>query len=187
MKPHLELTLQDYFFLKELEQTIEPVTPVSDIPISDATWIFWFEGWLEAMISSLPIRYRHINHYELALRLTDDPEIRSLNLHYRGQDASTDVLAFAALEAECPQVQSHGGIPLYLGDIVISVPTAQHQANEQHHSLMTELGWLAVHGFLHLFGWDHPDQASLERMLKQQLKLLKLVDAPFPRFMEQIS
>jgi probable rRNA maturation factor len=66
-------------------------------------------------------------------------------------------------------------MPLYLGDIVISIDTAQQQAQKQGHTLLTELAWLASHGLLHLLGWDHPDEESLERMLKQQVKLLKSV------------
>jgi probable rRNA maturation factor len=60
--------------------------------------------------------------------------------------------------------------PTYLGDIVISVETAQRQA--QDHSLEIELAWLAAHGLLHLLGWDHPDLARLEEMLQQQQQLL---------------
>jgi probable rRNA maturation factor len=65
---------------------------------------------------------------------------------------------------------------LYLGDIVISVETAYRQAQQQGHSLQTELAWLATHGLLHLLGWDHPDEESLQGMLYQQETLLKLVN-----------
>jgi probable rRNA maturation factor len=112
--------------------------------------------------------------YELTLRLTDDSEIQQFNAQYRHQDKPTDVLAFAALEVESPlppQVQAQ--MPLYLGDIVISVDTAARQAQQQGHSLQTELAWLASHGYLHLLGWDHPDDESLTRMLNQQVILLQ--------------
>ena len=49
---------------------------------------------------------------------------------------------------------------------MISVNTAQRQAQQQGHSLPTELAWLATHGLLHLLGWDHPDEESLMQMLK---------------------
>ena len=66
-------------------------------------------------------------------------------------------------------------LPLYLGDIVISVDTAHRQAQQQGHPLKTELAWLAAHGFLHLLGWDHPDEDSLNSMLNQQEMLLQTI------------
>jgi probable rRNA maturation factor len=67
-------------------------------------------------------------------------------------------------------------MPLYLGDVVISVDTAHRQAQQQGHSLKTELAWLATHGLLHLLGWDHPDEESLMEMLNQQETLLQIVN-----------
>ena len=61
---------------------------------------------------------------------------------------------------------------LELGDIVISVETAARQAPEHGHNLREELLFLATHGLLHLLGWDHPDDASLEAMLQRQQQLL---------------
>ncbi|MCS6814667.1 MAG: rRNA maturation RNase YbeY, partial [Cyanobacteria bacterium] len=86
----------------------------------------------------------------------------------------TDVLAFATLDDPCPLPPEALELqPIYLGDIVISIETAQQQANQQGHSLVCELGWLASHGLLHLLGWDHPDDESLKRMLNQQAHLLR--------------
>ncbi|MEO1593220.1 MAG: rRNA maturation RNase YbeY [Cyanobacteria bacterium J06632_22] len=134
-------------------------------------WSERFQRWLTQMApTSSPI-----HEYELALRLTNDAEIHRLNATYRQQDKATDVLAFAALEYDLPgaaalyQVQ-----PVYLGDIIISVETAQRQAAEAHHSLEQELMWLATHGLLHLLGWDHPDEESLNQMLSQQTDLIEL-------------
>jgi probable rRNA maturation factor len=59
---------------------------------------------------------------------------------------------------------------------VISVETADRQAQQQGHSLKTELAWLASHGCLHLLGWDHPDLESLKRMLNQQVTLLQAIN-----------
>ena len=61
-----------------------------------------------------------------------------------------------------------------LGDIIVSVPTAERQALEQNHSLERELCWLVSHGLLHLLGWDHPDDASLMTMLQCQEQLLAI-------------
>lgn len=135
-------------------------------------WQQWFQVWLEHL--------QEDGNYEIALRLTDDDEIQQLNAQYRYQDRPTDVLAFAALEADIPAIPPGlAGLqaePTYLGDIVISANTAALQAQERGHSHQYELVWLAAHGLLHLLGWDHPDEPSLERMLEQQDILLSLID-----------
>jgi len=142
------------------------------IPISAETWEAWFDRWLETLQHDIP----RAESYELSLRLTDDTEIQALNNQYRHQNCPTDVLAFAALEVDCPQLaESLVSLPLYLGDIVISVDTAERQAQQQGHTLSTELAWLAAHGLLHLLGWDHPDEDSLIQMLEEQVILLKEV------------
>ena len=140
-------------------------------PISLADWQRWLEVWLTSLDGDLP----KADTYELTLRLTDDSEIQALNSQYRQQNKPTDVLAFAALEAEIPIFQPDEPEPLYLGDIIISLETAARQAQQNNHSLTIELAWLASHGLLHLLGWDHPDDARLEEMLAQQSNLLKQV------------
>lgn len=134
-------------------------------------WKHWFQIWLEALYPNLPTA----DAYELSLRLTGDRQIKILNEQYRQQDRPTDVLAFAALEANIPLPTDEDYLsePLYLGDIVISLDTAARQARAEHHPLIVELAWLAAHGLLHLLGWDHPDEQSLEKMLAEQKKLLK--------------
>ena len=139
--------------------------------IAAETWETWFQQWLVALQPQLS----PIDSYELSLRLTDDREIQTLNRQYRQQDKPTDVLSFAALETETPQTDEIQSLPLYLGDIVISLDTAQAQALGQEHALETELAWLAAHGLLHLLGWDHPDEPSLVRMLDQQQQLLATI------------
>ncbi|WP_156815515.1 rRNA maturation RNase YbeY [Pseudanabaena sp. PCC 6802] len=146
-------------------------------PISVQDWQEWFQVWLQHL---QPER-----DCEIALRLTDDDEIRSLNARYRQQNRPTDVLAFAALEADIPELPPDLAIavelePTYLGDIVISAPTALAQSRERGHSHRYELAWLAAHGLLHLLGWDHPDAASLEKMLAQQEALLGLINIKEP-------
>lgn len=140
--------------------------------ISAETWQDWFQRWLETLYPELP----PADGYELSLRLTDDAEIQTLNEQYRHKNQPTDVLAFAALEAEIPLPEEMRlSLPLYLGDIVISIDTANRQATQQGHSLQTELAWLAAHGLLHLLGWDHPDEDSLTQMLSQQATLLQTI------------
>jgi probable rRNA maturation factor len=162
---NVEINVQDNFWETNVSRS-------PDKTIDLETWQNWLEIWCDRASADLP----EASGYELTLRLSDDAEIQHLNCQYRQQDKPTDVLSFAALEVNCPQPDELiSEIPLYLGDIVISVETAQRQAEKQGHSLTTELAWLAAHGFLHLLGWDHPDEASLTEMLEQQEILLQAV------------
>ncbi|MFT0788843.1 rRNA maturation RNase YbeY [Synechococcus sp. H55.10] len=136
-------------------------------PVEEATWRHWFEIWLRELGVQEPC--------ELSLCLTSDDHIRQLNREFRHLDAPTDVLAFAAQEMPAPvKLHEITGVRL-LGDIVISVPTARSQAKAQGHRLSQELAWLASHGLLHLLGWDHPDERSLQHMVQQQRQLLAAI------------
>lgn len=139
-------------------------------PIPLTTWESWFQTWVIHLKPDLG----GADSYEVSLRLSDDSEIQSLNAQYRHKNEPTDVLAFAALEVDFPQILDQCE-PLYLGDLVISVETAARVAAEQGHSLSTEIALCAAHGLLHLLGWDHPDDDSLMAMLSQQETLLTLV------------
>jgi probable rRNA maturation factor len=143
--------------------------------LAQIPWTQWFQQWLTQLDPLDPddgLPLHRDRRYELCLRLTTDAEIQTLNHQYRNQDQPTDVLAFAALEVDVPPLEDEAE-PLYLGDIVISVETADRQAAEQHHPIAIELAWLATHGLLHLLGWDHPDEAQLIAMLAQQRALLQ--------------
>jgi probable rRNA maturation factor len=102
---------------------------------------------------------------ELSLTITDDATIQELNATYRDIDKPTDVLSFPLLNPG-----EEGGFilppdaPVHLGDIVISFPRAKEQAQEYGHSLERELGYLTVHGVLHLLGYDHEDEAERQVM-----------------------
>ncbi len=91
---------------------------------------------------------------ELGLTVVDDEEIRELNARYRGVDSATDVLSFPLQNEGDGFVGPPDGV-LRLGDVVISLPRATEQAEEFGHSLARELGYLFVHGLLHLLGYDH--------------------------------
>lgn len=133
-------------------------------------WSDWIKTWL----NTLSLTAELAPDCELSLRLASDRQIQALNQQYRALPQPTDVLAFAATEAEIliPQDLAE---PLYLGDMIISLDTAAKQAREQQHSLLVELAWLSSHGLLHLLGWDHPDNDSLQQMLNLQSELIKLL------------
>jgi probable rRNA maturation factor len=100
-----------------------------------------------------------LSEAELSLVLCDDPFIHALNRDYRGKDRPTDVLAFAQREGEGADPDDD-----ILGDVVISLPTATRQAAARGHSLAREVQVLLVHGFLHLLGYDHGDDAEEAEM-----------------------
>ncbi|WP_198807435.1 rRNA maturation RNase YbeY [Leptolyngbya sp. BL0902] len=140
--------------------------------IAEEDWPTWFQRW--ATMVDLPPS--PLGAYELSLTLTDDREIAELNGTYRQMDRPTDVLSFAALEDATPLApELLETEPLYLGDIIISLDTAQRQADAAGHSLAWETVWLASHGFLHLLGWDHPDEEQLTAMLAKQDDLLQVI------------
>jgi probable rRNA maturation factor len=104
---------------------------------------------------------------ELSIVLTDNARLHELNLNYLGIDSPTDVLSFPASETD-PET---GG--RYIGDILISVPRAQEQANAAGHPLESEVQLLVVHGVLHLLGHDHAQAEEKRRMWKAQAGILE--------------
>lgn len=168
----VEVSVQDCYGDSDLVRSNLDLSSHDNSAIAEQIWQTWFEHWMKVLQPHLPPGEK----FELSLRLTDDVEIQALNAQYRHQDKPTDVLAFAALEVDFPQLEEWRSLlPLYLGDIAISVDTARRQAQQQGHSLSTELAWLAAHGLLHLLGWDHPDDESLQQMLEQQAMMLQTV------------
>lgn len=112
---------------------------------------------------------------EVVITITDDAEIQELNRVYRGKDVPTDVLSFAYAEADEPEVigSTSGHI---LGDIIISIDRVRAQAVEYGHSLARELSYLAVHGFLHLLGYDHMTMADKKEMRLQEKEIMDRLD-----------
>lgn len=114
---------------------------------------------------------------EVSLTLTDDAHIWELNRTYRGVDRPTDVLSFALQEQDEEEPDIFGYEDHTLGDIVISVERAREQAVEYGHSLEREIVYLAVHGTLHLLGFDHETDAEKEMMRQKEeavMAILKL-------------
>lgn len=103
---------------------------------------------------------------DLAVVLTDDAQLRDLNRRYLGVDATTDVLSFSSSETD-PDTGT-----AYLGDVLVSVPQAEVQAQAAGHPLKSEVQLLVVHGVLHLLGYDHADAAAKSRMWAAQAEVL---------------
>jgi probable rRNA maturation factor len=116
---------------------------------------------------------------ELAVVITDDASLRDLNRRFRGEDRTTDVLSFAD-DTRGPFTGGEPGQPRYLGDIVLSLPQAERQAEAVGCSLTEELQLLIVHGTLHLLGYDHATPAQKDRMWEVQATLLDLLNVTAP-------
>jgi probable rRNA maturation factor len=101
----------------------------------------------------------HVGH-EISFVLTDDKRMRALNRTYRGKDKPTNVLSFAALDADRPKA----GMPWLLGDVILAAGVIAREAKAQRKKLDHHLSHLAVHGVLHLLGYDHEEDEEAEAM-----------------------
>ncbi len=106
---------------------------------------------------------------QITVTLVDDEEIHEINRTYRNVDRPTDVISFPSEEGEHIAEIPDG----FLGDIIISIPRAQAQAEEYGHSFRRELSFLAVHGTLHLLGYDHMTDEEAKEMFGLQEDILK--------------
>jgi probable rRNA maturation factor len=106
---------------------------------------------------------------DITIILTDDAQIHELNKQYRGIDAPTDVLSFPSGDTDPDSNR------LYLGDVVISYPRAQAQAEAGGHPVEAELQLLVVHGVLHLSGYDHVEGQGKSKMRAAQAEILVLL------------
>jgi probable rRNA maturation factor len=111
---------------------------------------------------------------ELSVTFMDNGRIQEINREYRNKDQPTDVISFAMEELGEGEMMILGeDIPKHLGDIIISIPKAKEQAEEYGHSFIRELGFLAVHGFLHLLGYDHMNEEDEKKMFSRQEHILE--------------
>lgn len=114
---------------------------------------------------------------EMSVTLMNNPAIKKINAQYRGVDRATDVLSFAAEERgdESPIIMDPelaAELPTNLGDLFVSMDKVAEQAKFLGHSPERELGFLVVHGFLHLNGYDHEQPADEKKMFALQREIL---------------
>jgi probable rRNA maturation factor len=131
-----------------------------------------------AIAAAAEIADADIGEAELAVMLTDDAGIRTLNSNWRGIDKPTNVLSFPALQPTGP-----GGpddAPRMLGDIAIAYETTRREADEEQKPFDHHLSHLAVHGFLHLIGYDHEKDADAETMETLEAEILAQLGIPNP-------
>lgn len=123
--------------------------------------------------------YLHLpENTEMSVTFMDNDQIQVINRKYRGKDAPTDVISFAIGEEgeeETPIFFAEdelNDLPHELGDIMISTQRAQEQAAEYGHSYEREVGFLALHGFLHINGYDHMTSEDEKEMFGLQKEIL---------------
>jgi len=121
------------------------------------------------IIESTVLNNLNLTEYTLEVDIVfcDDAEIQEINNSYRGKNKPTDVLSFA-LFADNPDENFIIDNQISLGEIIISTETAKKQAVEREKTFEDEIYFLLSHGVLHLLGFDHPDEGTLEDMLALQ-------------------
>lgn len=115
------------------------------------------------------IKYENLDDVEFNIIFVDNEQIHEINREYRNIDRPTDVITFALEDnKDFPSLGTHR----ILGDIYISLERAKEQSVEYNHSYLRELSFLAVHGFLHLLGYDHMDPEDEKVMFGKQEEIL---------------
>ena len=115
-------------------------------------------------------KYENLEDTELefSIIIVDNERIHEINREYRGIDRPTDVISFALEDSEDVPIEGYR----ILGDIYISLDKVKEQADAYGHSFKRELCFLAVHGFLHLLGYDHMEKDEEEIMFGKQEEIL---------------
>jgi probable rRNA maturation factor len=156
------------------------------VDVVDAAGAARLPGLARWVVETVPRQVRG----RVTIALVSDARMRRLNRTYRAADYATDVLSFPAEEARSPSPRHRHEQPApvglrpsssvladppFLGDIVIAMGVAARQARERGHALRTELRVLALHGMLHLLGYDHEtdagEMAGIERRLRRRGRL----------------
>jgi probable rRNA maturation factor len=117
---------------------------------------------------------------EATILLAGDGTLRTLNREFRGKDEATDVLSFPAFDTPkelkaAARLATSIGVPLYLGDLAVSVATAKRQAKAHGLTLEQEVVVLVTHGLLHLVGFDHMKPSDAKRMAAAERELLAAI------------
>jgi len=154
--------------------------PISEVLVVADCW--QTEQEAEAVIhrainAAAEIADADVGEAEIAVMLTDDAGIRTLNNNWRGIDKPTNVLSFPALQ---PTAGAPPDAPRMLGDIAIAYETTRKEADDEEKPFDHHLSHLAVHGFLHLIGYDHEKDDDAEAMEGLEREILAQLGIPDP-------
>ncbi|HBF39034.1 MAG TPA: rRNA maturation RNase YbeY [Firmicutes bacterium] len=145
-----------------LVNNIQEIVPIEE------EWLHLLENVLQSGLDT-----HGKENSEVSVILVDNQYIQELNQQYRGLDQPTDVLSFAMEEDPVEGVDVlPEDAPELLGDIFISMERAVEQAKEYDHSLIREVNYLAIHGLLHLLGFDHQTPEDTNEMRAEEEKIL---------------
>lgn len=155
MKQHVEITY------KEIEQNVEYENLIGNV--------------IEQCFKNE--KMDQLNIY-VSVNLTVPDEIHKINLKYRKVDRETDVLSFPMFEKEEIEniIKNDYKFEDCLGDIVISIPKVEEQAEEYGHSFERELAYMCVHGFYHLMGYDHMVESDKKVMRAKEDEVLNILN-----------
>jgi probable rRNA maturation factor len=159
--------------------------PVFSVEIAAGDWLaaqpdaeeFCRRVAMIALAAAAPLADLPLERLEVSLLLTDDAEMQALNRDYRDQDKPTNVLSFAALDADSP-IPNDG--PILLGDIAIAFETLKREAESEGKRFSDHLAHLVVHGVLHLLGYDHIVEEDALEMETLERSLLGALGVPDP-------
>lgn len=114
----------------------------------------------------------------VSITFTNDKEIKKINAKTRGKNKPTNILSFQSYESvdDLPKLKS----PIPVGDLILSYETILTEAHSEQKPLKNHLTHLLIHGFLHLFGYDHMTEKDAQIMEKLEIKLLKPLGIPNP-------
>ena len=152
---------------------------IFDEGFEDILDINWLQGVIEAALRA----ENSGDNAEMSLLITGQEKVHRLNRDFRGKDKPTDVLSFA-MQDELPMdegdeefsfITPPDGIK-HLGEVIISYPQAEIQAEEHGHSVKKEVAILAIHGVLHLLGYDHIEDEDAEKMEARERIILKSIE-----------
>jgi probable rRNA maturation factor len=167
--------------LKNSRTMASSIQPMTEVLVVADCWRT--EPDAEAVIhraigTAAEIADAEVGDAELAVMLTDDSGIRTLNSNWRGIDRPTNVLSFPAL----PPTGQGGAddAPRMLGDIAIAYETTRQEADDEQKPFDHHLSHLAVHGFLHLIGYDHENDDDAEAMEALEQEILAQLGIPDP-------
>jgi len=154
----------------------------------DVEVLFDEPGWADCLDDPAGLCRRVLDHAartapetgggtaQLSILLTSDERVRKLNAEFRGKDKPTNVLSFPAGDEDFAVPAG----PVYLGDIAIALETVQREADAAGKPIGHHLAHLAVHGFLHLLGYDHLEDSEALEMEGLEREILAGLDIPDP-------
>ena len=140
---------------------------------NDVNFDYDFKELFNEVIKITMLKLKLEQDYDLSVSFIDDKQIRVINRDYRHIDKSTDVISFAMLDSQDFVVQDNSDLDL--GDIFISVETANKQAKALNQSVNREISFLFIHGLLHLLGYDHQKEEAEKVMIQLQEEILNEV------------